>query len=282
MEDEELQALAADIKGPNGQIEDILTYDNQIIDGRNRYRACLLAGVEPRFREWDGEGSLVTLIVSLNLHRRHLTPQQRAMIAVDMLPILEAEAKERQQSAAHRAGIASGESRRGKEDSTDEGSNERSGTNALTFNGQSESLVNPQQNSNQASDVAGKIMGVSGRLVRRAKRLKKADPEAAAEVREGKKKLGDALVEAGIHDDKKRNSKEGGNMDAPASGAATKPKREPRGFRITDAKFKKLDELLLAMNAELSKRPVMTISTVKLGQFCREAVEIWEAAKAAQ
>jgi len=54
------------------------------------------AGVEPRFREWNGVGSLVAFVVSMNLKRRHLDSSQRAAIAVDILPMLEAEAKERQ------------------------------------------------------------------------------------------------------------------------------------------------------------------------------------------
>jgi hypothetical protein len=45
----------------------------------------------------DGsEGSLINFVVSLNLKRRHLTSSQKAVIALDILPMLEAEAKERQ------------------------------------------------------------------------------------------------------------------------------------------------------------------------------------------
>jgi hypothetical protein len=61
----------------------------------NRLRACQRAGVEPRFEEWRGE-SPTAYVLSVNLHRRHLTDGQRAMIAVGALPLFEAEARERQ------------------------------------------------------------------------------------------------------------------------------------------------------------------------------------------
>jgi len=37
--------------------------------------------VEPNLRTWDGAGSLVAFVVSLNLHRRHLDEGQRGMVA---------------------------------------------------------------------------------------------------------------------------------------------------------------------------------------------------------
>jgi len=76
----EFKALKADI-AINGLREPIWFHDNQIIDGRNRYNACEEIGVEPRFREWDGVGSLVAFVVSLNLIRRHLDETQRGMCA---------------------------------------------------------------------------------------------------------------------------------------------------------------------------------------------------------
>jgi len=82
MADAELEALAADI-GENGLREPVwLHSDGRLIDGRNRYLACQKAGVTPATREWDGdEGQLVSFIVSLNLHRRHLNESQRAVVA---------------------------------------------------------------------------------------------------------------------------------------------------------------------------------------------------------
>ena len=65
--------------------------------------ACEIASVEPRFVEWDGTGSPVEWVISENLVRRHLTSSQRAVIAHDLLPLLEAEAKERQRDAGRLA-----------------------------------------------------------------------------------------------------------------------------------------------------------------------------------
>ena len=46
--------------------------DGSVVDGRNRYNACEELGIEPAYRTWDGEGSLVDFVVSLNLKRWHL------------------------------------------------------------------------------------------------------------------------------------------------------------------------------------------------------------------
>jgi N6-adenosine-specific RNA methylase IME4 len=94
LEGADYAALVEDIR-TNGLIEPIWTFKGEIIDGRNRHRACQDAGVEPRFREWDGSGSLVTFVLSLNLLRRHLNASQRAMLALEVLPLLEEEAKRR-------------------------------------------------------------------------------------------------------------------------------------------------------------------------------------------
>ena len=77
----ELDELAADIR-EHGLREPIWLHpDGSILDGRNRFRACEIAGVAARFQTWDGEGAVAAFVVSLNLKRRHLTTSQRAMVA---------------------------------------------------------------------------------------------------------------------------------------------------------------------------------------------------------
>lgn len=75
------------------------TVMSNIIDGRNRFIACLKARVLPEFRQWSsqaGERSLTTYVISRNMKRRHLTVEQRAAAALKAAPFYEAEAKERQ------------------------------------------------------------------------------------------------------------------------------------------------------------------------------------------
>lgn len=74
----EFEALKADIIA-NGQREPIIVHDGFILDGGNRYRACVEGGVEPMFRLFDGTNA-VSFVLSANLHRRHLTPGQQAAI----------------------------------------------------------------------------------------------------------------------------------------------------------------------------------------------------------
>jgi hypothetical protein len=86
----EFDALIADIAA-RGLIHPIVTLGNQVLDGRNRLLACRRAGVKPRFVQWRGTGSPLAWAISANVQRRHLTASQRAVLALDLLPHLEAE-----------------------------------------------------------------------------------------------------------------------------------------------------------------------------------------------
>ena len=110
IDDDALDALAGDIK-KNGQREPIIVAyldeamidEPVVIDGRNRHAACKLAGIEPEFKFVmslnDRELSpqvIADWIISHNLHRRHLTASQRAMVGQGYLAYLREEAKSRQ------------------------------------------------------------------------------------------------------------------------------------------------------------------------------------------
>jgi len=77
-----LGELATDIK-KNGLIDPLIMHEGKILDGRNRYAACKMAGVEPRYVDYEGHDP-VGFIVSRNLHRRQLSDSQRAMVAAKL------------------------------------------------------------------------------------------------------------------------------------------------------------------------------------------------------
>jgi hypothetical protein len=82
MEDSEIEELATDIR-QNTQRAPITLYEGKILDGRNRYRACKLANVEPKVRHFT-TGNAVAFITSVNVFRRHLTVSQRALFAAKL------------------------------------------------------------------------------------------------------------------------------------------------------------------------------------------------------
>jgi hypothetical protein len=94
LEGAEYEVFRANLKKVGLKVP-IQTYQGQVIEGRNRYRACLELGIPPRFEEWDGHGSLVEHVLALNLHRRQLSPSQRAMVAAKAKDHFAAEARQR-------------------------------------------------------------------------------------------------------------------------------------------------------------------------------------------
>lgn len=71
--------LSEDI-ATRGQEEPVWLLDGQILDGRNREAACALLGIDAWTKEYEGNDPL-GFVLSLNLHRRHLSESQRAMVA---------------------------------------------------------------------------------------------------------------------------------------------------------------------------------------------------------
>ena len=144
----DLDALVDDIAA-NGLRQPIILYGGRVLDGRNRLRACREAGVEPRFEVFSGsEDEALALVVSLNLARRHLSTPQRAVLALDLLPL------ERDAAAVRRREAA------------------KEGQNFVHAEG-------------KATEVAGRRAGVSGETVRQAQVISKSAPEVVQAMREG-------------------------------------------------------------------------------------------------
>ena len=82
MTDEELADLAADIKA-NGLLHPIVVdKEGALIDGRNRARACEIAGVEPTIMVFDGDDPRA-FILAMNIKRRHMVAVEFESVPVE-------------------------------------------------------------------------------------------------------------------------------------------------------------------------------------------------------
>jgi phage N-6-adenine-methyltransferase len=152
IEGDDYAALVEDVR-QHGVREPVWLHpDGTLIDGRNRARAAADAGVELPTRTWDGTGSLVEFVLSLNLHRRHLTSSQKAILALSVEPMLAAEAAVRQRAGV-RADLSQG---------FDQGSQ-----------------------SGKAAEQAAKLTGTNRQYVADAKRIAEERPDLIEQVREG-------------------------------------------------------------------------------------------------
>lgn len=158
MTDEEFAGLKADIKA-HGQRESCVFHQDQLLDGRHRWRACQELGIEPDVCEIDADDfDPVAYVLSVNMHRRHLSTSQRSVIGAEAETMLAVAAKERQREAGKQHG-------RGQEK-------------------QVADLPQPIAEG-KARDQAAKLVGVSPRMISDAKAIKQADPALADEVRKG-------------------------------------------------------------------------------------------------
>jgi ParB-like chromosome segregation protein Spo0J len=83
--EEDFGKLAADIK-LNGLHHPIIRYQGKILDGNNRYRACELVKIAPKFADFTGDDADArNYVISANIHRRHLSPDQRREIIATLL-----------------------------------------------------------------------------------------------------------------------------------------------------------------------------------------------------
>lgn len=175
LSEEELKALAQDIK-QHGQREPIVLSKSQLVlDGRNRLSACKIAEVEPEFVDFHGDDEL-SFVLSVNLHRRHLTTSQRASVAAKLLPIYEQQAAKRK---------------------------ERKPKSVV------ENL--PPQTKGKARDKAGAALNVSGKTVDMAAKVhREAIKEVVAALESGELAVSAAVVIAELPKEKQEEIAAGG------------------------------------------------------------------------
>lgn len=104
--DDELADLAEDIRA-NGLAVPILLnpVDHQLLDGRNRLRACDLARVEPHYQLYAGDDPAAA-IIALNVHRRHITQGACSMaVALERLVTRRSGRSAAKAAGASRAGV---------------------------------------------------------------------------------------------------------------------------------------------------------------------------------
>lgn len=173
-------ALKADIQEHGLQLP-IEILDGKIIDGRNRYKACLELKVACRPLKVSTDDP-IAYVLSRNLHRRHLTASQRAMIAAKAKELYEKEANKRMTAG------------KGSDGSGGRGHKRNP-------------VVSLPKGLGRARDQAGKAVGVSGSLVDKgAKVLKKAMPELIKAVEEGRMSVSIAANLAEAPEDEQREA----------------------------------------------------------------------------
>lgn len=157
MPDAEFEALREDIKA-NGLRQKIVLHDGMILDGSHRYRACIEAGIAPQFVDYNGD-NLLAYVRSVNLHRRHMTTGQQAVIVASMQDWAKAQVAGSNQHTQARSGNVAG----------------------------------PPEVSTVADRAAQS--GASDRTQRMADKVVKADPDLAKQVGRGEVSLPAAVAQ---------------------------------------------------------------------------------------
>ena len=215
MTEADFDGLVDDIR-LHGQREPVALLDGQILDGRNRYRACLLAGVECRTVPVAPDDP-VAYVLSLNQHRRHLTPTQLAVVAAKAKDVYEAAARARQAAGQQLGGKTAGRGRIASSHRCDE-------------------AINKPTRQGPAVDQAAAAVGVSGRAVTyAAKVLTKGTPELVAALESGHIGVRPAAAIADLPPDAQR--------EALAARSEPKPDPAPIPSRATTYAHEAIDAL---------------------------------------
>lgn len=145
----------------HGLQEPILIYEDKILDGRNRYKACQELGIHCLQDDYESMHDLdpVDFVMAVNRDRRHLTPSQLSAVGHKLRELYDTEAKERYDENVGRPS---------KKESV-------------------ENLPPISKGSGKARDKAGAAVGVSGKSIDFAGKVaKKGTPALNAALESGK------------------------------------------------------------------------------------------------
>jgi hypothetical protein len=86
MTEQEFDDLVGDIN-IHGQRNPVDIWNGEIIDGKHRALACQRLEIEPRYQErrFKDEAGARAYVISLNMARRHLTPEQKRKLIAELL-----------------------------------------------------------------------------------------------------------------------------------------------------------------------------------------------------
>lgn len=187
VEGEELRELCADIKERGLQQPIVIWRDGTVLDGRNRLVACYRTNQEVVLEKYEGDDP-VQFSLSANLHRRHLNPGQRAVVALKVRELLQPAAKERQ-----------GERTDLKPKAPDITADLRSGSpvaEAAAQQAAASVLAEQRRQDRNVAAQAAKAVGASPRAVEQAARVAKVAPDLLPQVQAGTMALDKAHREA--------------------------------------------------------------------------------------
>ena len=187
--DAELAELADDIRR-RGLTHPVWLWNDPdgktwLLDGRNRVRASALASVRAETRVFNGdELEAVEFAISENVRRRHLTTGQKAAVAYEALPVIEAATAERERRRRAAAAAAQVRDERGRL-AAKPAPNVAADRTCADLHTCGESAEHARPKPERAVDLAAAKAGTSGRATAQFKRIAEQTPDLAVKVRSG-------------------------------------------------------------------------------------------------
>lgn len=171
LDDKRLKELGIDI-GKNGLREPLRLFEGQILDGRNRYKACFELGIKPDVVNLPDDIDPYAYVWSLNGERRDLTEAQRYGIWKRCHEKSEGWQAE-QQRLKEEADKKRSEATK-KQPRSDDGSRVAKKTGVATGSG---TTSKPKQKPKRSSTAKATASGTNRGTVERMDRIEKADSE---------------------------------------------------------------------------------------------------------